>query len=273
MFDNSLGPADTAPGPHDVRVVDSETRLRELAEEAARAEATADASRATRTGRLAERWVPGSLLSGAGGRRRRFAVVTTLVGVAGVVVLAVLAFGHGPAAEVAPPLPAARENARASPVGQSSPSPDRTPDPPKELVVSVVGKVRSPGLVTVPPGARAAQAVDAAGGAVPEADLGTINLARKLADGEQLYVGVPAPPGMQPNTAAGGAGQQPGRVELNTAGPAQFEELPGVGEVTAQRIVDWRTQHGPFTAVEQLREVEGIGEKRFARLREQVVVR
>ncbi|WP_232376709.1 ComEA family DNA-binding protein [Amycolatopsis aidingensis] len=271
MFDQSLGPADTTPGPHDVRIVDSETRLRELAEEAARKEEAAGDPRATRTGRLVERWVPGSLLSGAGGRGRRWAIVGTLIGVAGVVVLAVLTFGRGPSAEVAPPLPAARDNARASPVGQA-PSPSGTAEPPTELVVSVVGKVRSPGLVTVPPGARAAQAVEAAGGAVPGADLGTINLARKLADGEQLYVGVPAPPGMAP-AAAAGAGAPPGRVDLNTASPAQLEELPGVGEVTAQRIIDWRAQHGPFTAVEQLREIEGIGEKRFARLRAEVAVR
>jgi competence protein ComEA len=142
------------------------------------------------------------------------------------------------------------------------------------IVVSVVGRVASPGLVTLPEGARVADALRAAGGPVPDADLGALNLARKLTDGEQIYVGVPAPPGAEPAPAASGA--PPGvadKVDLNTATLAALDTLPGVGPVTAQRIVDWRTDHGRFDRVEQLREIDGIGPSRFTRLKDLVVAR
>ncbi|TWP47364.1 ComEA family DNA-binding protein [Lentzea tibetensis] len=128
---------------------------------------------------------------------------------------------------------------------------------PERLVVNVVGAVPRPGLVTVTSGARVADAVDAAGGPVAGTDLHGLNLARKVTDGEQIAVGVPPPPG-------GGATDQ--KLDLNTATQAQLDELPGVGPVTAQRIVDWRTRHGPFASVEQLREVDGIGDSKLAKL-------
>lgn len=139
-----------------------------------------------------------------------------------------------------------------------------------ELVVSVVGKVAKPGLVRIKPGARVADVIEAAGGAKPGTDLTSLNLARTVADGEQVHVGVPQPP-----AAAGGepaAGSEPAPLDLNAATSEQLQTLPGVGEVTARRILDWRAQHGSFTAVEQLREIEGIGERRLAALREYVVV-
>ncbi|MDV6012058.1 ComEA family DNA-binding protein [Haloechinothrix sp. LS1_15] len=143
-----------------------------------------------------------------------------------------------------------------------------------ELVVSVVGEVDNPGLVTVPPGARVAEAIEAAGGPTSGDDLLEVNLARRLSDGEQIHVGVPAPPhghqqgppGARPDDAA----RAP--VDLNHAGQDQLEDLPGVGEVTAGRILEWRERHGPFTAVEQLREVSGIGERTLESLRERVTV-
>lgn len=136
---------------------------------------------------------------------------------------------------------------------------------PVELVVAVSGKVHRPGLVRLPPGARVADAIEAAGGALPEAELDQLNLARKVTDGELIAVGVPPPP--DPAGAPGG-----GPLNLNTATAAQLETLPGIGPALAQRIIDYRTAHGPFTSVGQLREVPGIGEARFAELEPLVTV-
>lgn len=132
----------------------------------------------------------------------------------------------------------------------------------ERLVVNVVGAVPRPGLVTVTSGARVADAVDAAGGPVAGTDLHGLNLARKVTDGEQIAVGVPPPP-----SGGGGTDQ---KLDLNTATQAQLDDLPGVGPVTAQRIVDWRTRHGPFASVDQLREVDGIGESKLAKLSDRV---
>ncbi len=141
-----------------------------------------------------------------------------------------------------------------------------------QLVVSVVGKVAKPGLVTVDEGARVADALRAAGGPVGRANLETINLARKLSDGEQIYVDVPVPAGMTDAAAVGSPDGTESRIDLNTATDAELQELPGVGEVTAQRILEWRAEHGGFTDVEQLREVSGIGEATLADLRDRVTI-
>ncbi|WP_153035029.1 ComEA family DNA-binding protein [Amycolatopsis sp. YIM 10] len=211
-----------------------------------------------RTRRLVTRWLPKARGSPV---KRRAAIVFAIAGVLSTVLTAVLLFGGGPEPERAPPLPIAR----AAPVSSAPPSAAA------ELVVSVIGKVVRPGLVTLPAGARVADAVRAAGGALPDTDLATVNLARRLSDGEQLDVGAP-PQAQGPAPTSPGAGPEV-KVDLNTASLAQLDDLPGVGEVTAQRILDWRNKHGRFTAVEQLREVEGIGETRFTRLRDQVTVR
>lgn len=136
-----------------------------------------------------------------------------------------------------------------------------------EVVVHVVGQVLQPGLVHLPAGARLADAIDAAGGAGPEADLAAINLARVLTDGEQVVV---PRPGEQPQSA-GAAGGDPA-IDLNTAATADLDTLPGIGPVLAQRIVDWRTEHGAFTAVDELAEVRGIGSSLLEGLRDLVRV-
>ncbi len=135
-----------------------------------------------------------------------------------------------------------------------------------ELVVDVAGKVRRPGLVRLAPGARVDDALRAAGGVLPGAPTLGLNLARKLADGEQVLVGVGAVAGAPGSSAAGSL------VDLNAASSKDFEELPGIGPVLAQRIVDWRTEHGRFASVDQLREVSGIGESKYASLKAKVRV-
>jgi len=148
--------------------------------------------------------------------------------------------------------------------------------PSTDVVVAVAGKVQSPGLVRLPVGSRVDDAVRAAGGPLPGVDLVEVNLARRLVDGEQVLVGVPQPPAApgQPDPGPGrpAAPVAGGLVDLNTATAAQLDDLPGLGPVLAQRVVDHRSDRGAFASVEQLREVEGIGESKFAQLRELVRV-
>jgi competence protein ComEA len=140
------------------------------------------------------------------------------------------------------------------------------------VVVSVVGQVAAPGLVTLPAGSRVADALAAAGGLLPEADPASVNGAAVLSDGEQIAVGVP---GAGPPT--GGGATSPGApagglLDLNAATAAELDALPGIGPVLAQRIIDHRSAHGPFTSVDQLDDVSGIGPAIFADLAERVRV-
>ena len=140
------------------------------------------------------------------------------------------------------------------------------------VVVAVSGHVRQPGLVRLPDGARVADAVEAAGGALPGTDLGLLNLARRVTDGELILVGITPPPGnagAEPGGAAGGAA---GPVNLNTATSAQLQTLPGVGPVLADRIIAYRDEHGPFASVADLRKVTGIGDARYNELKDRVSV-
>ncbi|MFD3455607.1 ComEA family DNA-binding protein [Streptomyces sp. NPDC058691] len=153
----------------------------------------------------------------------------------------------------------------ASPGGPRTPRPE--PGPRAALVVDVAGKVRRPGLRRLPTGARVADALDAAGGALPGADTSALNLARRLADGEQIVVGRAAAPGLPALAAPGAASVPPAAVSLNGATAEQLDALPGVGPVLARHILEYRAQHGGFTSVDQLRDVNGIGDRRFADLK------
>jgi competence protein ComEA len=247
-------------------------------------ERTADP--AGRAGALLRRLAPAGWRGARVDPGRPGATALALVAAAAAVVAAVGVWLERPRAEPVPDLPAVTVSAPGvdAPTGTAAPSAAATTAaapaaPPAPLVVSVSGKVRRPGLVEVPDGARVADVLDAAGGALPGTDLSGLNLARRVADGEQVAVGVPPAPDAAPIPrpgAAPAAGDAPGapaaKVDLNAATVEQLDALPGVGPVTAQRILEWRTQHGRFTRVEQLREIEGIGERRFAQLRELVVV-
>ncbi|MEU6142571.1 ComEA family DNA-binding protein [Streptomyces sp. NPDC047081] len=142
-----------------------------------------------------------------------------------------------------------------------------------EIVVDVSGKVREPGIHRLPAGSRVADALRAAGGVKPGTNLENLNRARFLVDGEQVVVGGPAPAPAPAGAGAGAAGGSAGGaapaapVALNTATVDQLDTLPGVGPVLAQHIIDYRTQHGGFRSVDELREVNGIGDRRFADLR------
>ncbi|MFD0594079.1 helix-hairpin-helix domain-containing protein [Catellatospora coxensis] len=193
------------------------------------------------------------------GRRglRALAAVAALV----VAVAAYLAWQARPSVEPAPesvPLPVAES-------GRPAVSPS-----PTTLVVAVTGRVRKPGLVRLPPGARVADAIEAAGGVLPDTDLSAVNLARKVTDGELIAIGVPGVAAA--DGPAAGAGTGAGPVNLNTATLAQLDALPGVGPVLAQRILDHRARHGDFRSVGDLRQVEGIGESKFAQLKDLVTV-
>jgi competence protein ComEA len=165
--------------------------------------------------------------------------------------------------------------------------------PGRLLVVDVVGHVARPGVVTVPDGSRVVDVLAAAGGALPGADVQRLNLARQVADGEQVFVPKPGetPPiliggvsgpatgsGASVGGAGGGGGGSGGGtasntpVDLNTATLAALDTLPGVGPVLAQRILDWRAQHGRFTSVDELGEVSGIGDKLLEQIRPKVTV-
>lgn len=154
-----------------------------------------------------------------------------------------------------------------------------TSQPAGEIVVHVAGAVFTPGVYHLPAGARVADAVDAAGGGISTAALDSLNLARILTDGEQVYVmtadqaaagAAPAATGGAAGAAAAASGAGD-RVNINTASAAELEALPGVGPATAQKIVDEREANGPFAAPEDLMRVPGIGEKKFESLREFVV--
>ncbi|MDN4162834.1 helix-hairpin-helix domain-containing protein [Nocardioides abyssi] len=144
-----------------------------------------------------------------------------------------------------------------------------------EVVVDVAGKVRRPGIVVLDAGARVVDALDAAGGARPGVDLSSLNLARLLVDGEQVLVGrvAGAPP---PATGSAAAPAAPGApaalVDLNRATTVELEALPEVGPVTAAAILAWRDEHGGFRAVDELLEVDGIGEATLGQIRPFVTV-
>ena len=131
------------------------------------------------------------------------------------------------------------------------------------IIVHVSGAVERPGLVTVPSAARVADVVAAAGGAKSGADLGELNLAATVRDGEQIVV--PMPGEVSP-----GLGEASRGIDLNRSPAAELEELPGVGPVLASRIVEYREANGPFSEIEDLLDVGGIGEAKLAAMRDAI---
>ena len=158
---------------------------------------------------------------------------------------------------------------------------DSAENRPSAVIVHVLGAVRTPGIVELRPGDRVVDAIAATGGTTDDADLAGVNLARILADGEQLRVprvGEAVVP-LAPDPAAGGGGVAAGSggaagaagtVNINTADAAALETLPGVGPVLASSIISWRDENGAFRAVDELLAVSGIGEKTLDGFREQV---
>jgi competence protein ComEA len=141
---------------------------------------------------------------------------------------------------------------------------------PARLVVHVVGAVRRPGLYRLPDGSRIADAVTRAGGAGAKADLALLNLAAPIADGVQVVVPRRPPPGGAPSPTPRASAGSSGPVRLSTATLEELDQLPGVGPVTAQKIIDYRDERGGFSSVDELDAVPGIGPKRLEQLRELV---
>lgn len=227
---------------------------------------------AARGALIASRWLPRS-------KPLRIAVVGLVL--VGVVVLGTVVFVRAsPDTQHPPPLPQG--------LASSSPSTTRSQ---AKLVVSVVGKVEKPGLVRLSDGARVADAIAAAGGARGKVDVRKLNLARRVGDGEQVFVGVPMPSWAQPRASEppssadgtaggtasggkeGGGKEGGGKIDLNTANGSQLGTLPGVGEITAKHILDWREKHGRFESAAQLKDVSGIGDAKFDKMKDSVTVR
>lgn len=198
--------------------------------------------------------------------------------------------GHSASGQAGGPADSGSAPARASPAAEQS-----TPTP--VIRVHVLGAVRRPGVVELPAGARVQDALQAAGGPRKRAELGDLNLARPLADGQQVFVAgrdsgdrvsevrdPGSPTGGAPGGGAGtgsgsgsgGSSDLPGApsapVDLNTATLQELDDLPGVGPVTAQKILGWRDEHGSFSSVDELQEIDGIGPKTFADLAPLVTV-
>jgi competence protein ComEA len=143
------------------------------------------------------------------------------------------------------------------------------PAPARKVVVHVVGQVFKPGLYSLPEGSRVDDAISTAGGPKPKAVLELVNLAAPVADGQQIVV-----PSRRDAAVAGAGGTVPsalgGRVHLNSATLEQLDELPGIGPITAQKILDYRAEHGAFGSVDELDAVPGIGPATLAELRDLV---
>jgi competence protein ComEA len=163
------------------------------------------------------------------------------------------------------------------------PSPTKAP-----IEVHVVGAVVRPGLYSLPEGSRIQDAIDAAGGLLSQTDANSINLAAKVEDGQQLQIGsgaglaVPAPGGtpkpgspftvIATSTPQGGSNPSGDLIDINTASLAELQSLPGIGPTTAQNIINYRNQHGPFQQIEDIMNVPGIGPTTFDAIQDLITV-
>lgn len=227
----------------------------------------------------------------------RRAVVTPRVAMAACIVIVVLALG-AIAAVVWPSspqveMPAVQDAAAVGTTPETTETSAETPGGPgKEtnaqaqagpLIVSVVGLVVNPGVVEVPAGARVVEAIERAGGLLPEANPASVNLAAPLVDGQQIVVGTEALPAGEiaggsggadgsgadsADSGAAGASEPSGQININTATATQLEELPGIGPATATKIIDFREKNGPFASIDALEEVPGIGPAKVEALRD-----
>lgn len=148
------------------------------------------------------------------------------------------------------------------------------PDSSADIVVYISGAVAAPGVYTLPAGSRVTNGVEAAGGLTPEAQSSLINLASTLSDGEHIHIPAQGEdvPAIDSSAGAGVAGGSPGKININTASATQLEELPGIGPSLSQTIIAWREDNGRFTSPEDLLEVSGIGQAKYAKLKDLVTV-
>lgn len=219
---------------------------------------------------------------------RAGAIALAVVAVLAVLVTVFTLMRDRPAPVMSAKLPPVEKASTASPRSSAGPGAGQPGGPDRPVVVSVVGLVHTPGLVTLAPGARIADALQAAGGPVNGADTIGLNMARPVGDGEQIVVGL-APVSGRPtalgSSVASGSAPAPGAagapapvsgtvkpkagevLDLNNATVDQLDALPGVGPVTAAAIVAWRQANGRFTSVDQLADVDGIGPARLDKLR------
>lgn len=205
-------------------------------------------------------------------------VAFTAVLIAGAVVAGLVWFWVGARSGGVPAASAAPRSADAPPSTLSAPSADDTTTTAAPVAVHVAGAVARPGLYRLPAGSRVADALGTAGGKLPGADLDRLNLAARVVDGQKIHVtrrGDPMPPGEMPAGGAVGdsAGADPGEpINLNTADLAALDSLPGIGPSTARAIIEERTRRNGFRSTRDLLRVPGIGEGRFARLKDRVRV-
>jgi competence protein ComEA len=237
---------------------------------------------------LLPRWLPDGSTQQEGGWLARVradpgragAIALAAIAVIAVLVTVFTLMREQPAPVMSAKLPPVDMAATAS----RAPSPGPSTRPNQPVVVSVVGLVHTPGLVTLAPGARIADALKAAGGCTDGADTTGLNMARQVDDGEQIVVGMApvkghpavlgssvspgsAAPGPPSSTSRPGKGAPTALINLNTATVQQLDTLPGVGPVRAAAIVAWRDANGKFTSIDQLGEVDGIGPGRLEKLR------
>jgi competence protein ComEA len=209
-------------------------------------------------------WAHGITSLGAG------SVLGAAVVVVAVVVAAVALMHHHPTAAA----PSYGSSASAGSGGTAFPDPSASSAAggfadPTSIVVDVGGRVRKPGLVTLPSGSRVADAITAAGGPLHHREIARLDLASRVTDGQLLLVGVPSAGQDGGGAADPGGPSAPSSsspVDLSSATLEQLETLPGVGPVTGQKIIDWRTAHSGFTSIQQLQQVSGIGPATYAEL-------